>query len=436
MDRPDRAYTQLAVSVRQVPEWNRDKIVLAYRRVRATTDRLTDPLDVEDYVIQSMDDVSPTKWHLGHTTWFFETFILAKLIDSYQFCDSQYSYIFNSYYEALGPRHPRPKRGLLSRPTVSAVRAYRRQVDEQMQELIETADESTWGQLSDLIVLGLNHEQQHQELLLMDIKHVFANNPLRPAYCDALAPVAHELPALHWVSYPENVCEIGHQGSGFCFDNETPRHKTWVHEFELADRLISNAEYLEFIDAGGYKRAEFWLSDGWHTVQDQGWSCPLYWDNSEGRWWQMSLAGMRELVLNEPVTHVSYYEADAFARWRGCRLPGEFEWECAAQGLPLAGNFVENAIYHPVADQKSDSAPRQMFGDVWEWTQSAYSPYPGYRPALGAIGEYNGKFMCNQMVLRGGACVTPADHISASYRNFFYPHHRWQFAGIRLARDV
>jgi ergothioneine biosynthesis protein EgtB len=383
-----------------------------------------------------MDDVSPTKWHLGHTTWFFETFILEEMQAGYRPWDPRYSFIFNSYYEAVGPRHPRPQRGLLSRPTVAEVRKYRADIDSHMLEFIETVDDSVWCKIQDRIVLGLHHEQQHQELLLSDIKHVFASNPLRPAYHAPPRPHPIDAKPLCWIDYPAQECQIGCSGPGFCFDNERPRHRSLTGAFQLANRLITNAEYLEFMADRGYQRPEFWLSDGWHIVLENGWSCPLYWENLDGQWFQTSLAGRHALALQEPVVHLSYYEADAFARWRGCRLPTEFEWELAAEPLPIAGNTAEQQVYHPMPVSSTAPSLQQMYGDVWEWTQSAYLPYPGFSPEPGAIGEYNGKFMCNQMVLRGGACVTSADHLRRSYRNFFYPHQRWQFAGIRLARNA
>lgn len=399
-----------------------------YRAVRAATHKICEPLVTEDYIIQSIPDVSPTKWHIAHTTWFFETFVLSALPD-YQPCHPSYSYLFNSYYNAVGQRWARPQRGLLSRPTVQEVFAYRAYVDEHMERLLARLD--TLPLDPAVLVLGLHHEQQHQELMLTDIKHVFSINPLHPVYREA-APVAAGVAPLRWQSYAGGVAEIGYDGSAFAFDNEFPRHRVYVEPFALASRLVTNAEWLEFMADGGYRQPLLWLSDGWSTVQGHGWDAPLYWEQHDGAWWNYTLAGMRPVVPDEPVCHVSYYEADAFARWAGVRLPSEAEWEIAATAAPIVGNFVEDGHYHPVP--AGDST--QLFGDVWEWTASPYSSYPGYRPAAGALGEYNAKFMCNQLVLRGGSCATPRDHIRPTYRNFFPPDARWQFMGLRLAKDV
>jgi len=416
-------------------------LVDSYRKVRQATEALCKPLAVEDYVIQSMPDASPTKWHLAHTSWFFETFILGPLDTGYRAFDPAFAYLFNSYYEAVGPRHPRPERGLLSRPTVDVVGAYRDHVTTAMLRLIEGANEAVWRDAAPRLELGLHHEQQHQELILMDIKHVFSVNPLFPAY-QAPRPQARG-PAVPsaWVEFPGGLVEIGHHGEAFAFDNETPRHKVWLEPFRLAARPVSCAEYLGFIEAGGYKSPEFWLSDGWATVCQQGWEAPLYWRCDNGEWTIFTLSGRCRLNPAEPVCHISFFEADAFAKWAAKRLPSEAEWEIAAAGLPVAGNFADGRRLHPRAD--STAAPagdepllRQMFGDVWEWTASPYTPYPRFRAAAGAVGEYNGKFMCNQMVLRGGAAVTPADHVRPTYRNFFPPSARWAFAGLRLAEDL
>jgi len=392
---------------------------------------------VEDYVVQSMPDCSPTKWHLAHTSWFFETFIVAEAEQPYAPLDTVYGYLFNSYYEAVGERHPRPQRGLLSRPTVKEVFEYRAYVDRLMGELLRRASNDQLGWVGPRLTLGLNHEQQHQELILTDMKHVLGLNPLRPVYVEAETPKRQRPVALEWLPYEGGVYPIGHEGQGFAFDNEGPRHSELLQPFQLGSRLVTNGEYIEFMEDGGYRRPELWLSAGWATVQEQGWRAPLYWERYGTQWRQMTLSGLREVQPAEPVCHVSYYEADAYARWREARLPTEGEWEVAAQSASRSGNFLENGHFHPVPAAPSDGAgPAQMFGDLWEWTRSSYAPYPGYRPASGALGEYNGKFMCNQYVLRGGSCATPAAHIRATYRNFFPPDARWQFSGIRLARDV
>ncbi len=375
-----------------------------------------------------MSDVSPPKWHLAHTTWFFETFLLTEYLPGYQVFDPQFGYLFNSYYEAVGDRHPRAERGLLSRPTVAAIYNYRAHVDRSMQDLLTT---TISPELTALVTLGLHHEQQHQELLLTDIKHILALNPLRPAYRDDLI-ITPNLPVkpIEWLEYPGGLVEIGHHSDEFAFDNELPRHQTYLQNYKLADRLVTNGEYLEFIQAGGYQKSAHWLSAGWTTVQTARWQAPLYWEQIDGDWWVMTLGGLRRLDRTEPVCHVSFYEADAYASWRGQRLPTEAEWEIATEGVDLTGNFLERDLLHPTPDA---ATRHQFFGDVWEWTQSAYLPYPGFTIAPGAIGEYNGKFMCNQMVLRGGSCATSASHIRSTYRNFFPPDARWQFTGIRLA---
>jgi ergothioneine biosynthesis protein EgtB len=400
-----------------------------YLQVRHLSQHICHPLAIEDYVIQSMPDVSPPKWHLAHTTWFFETFLLLPHLPNYSVFHPQFGYLFNSYYETVGDRHPRPQRGLLSRPTVAKIYDYRAYVDEAMQTLLSQPQSP---ELTELVCLGLHHEQQHQELLLTDIKHILALNPLRPAYRTDL-PLAKSAvpPKERWLDYPGGVYAIGHEAEGFAFDNETPRHSVYVQDYWLAARLVTNGEYLEFVEAGGYEQPEHWLSEGWATVQRDGWRAPLYWEKRESDWWVMTLGGMRLVNLDEPVCHVSYYEADAFARWAGKRLPTEAEWEVAAQVL-LQGNFLDRGYLHPIPALDS-TRPDQLFGDVWEWTQSAYLPYPGFQTAAGAVGEYNGKFMCNQMVLRGGSCVTSYSHMRSTYRNFFPPASRWQFSGIRLA---
>jgi ergothioneine biosynthesis protein EgtB len=406
--------------------------------VRRETESLTANLTAEDQSIQSMPDVSPTKWHLGHTTWFFETFLLARFDPDYRVFDPAFGYLFNSYYEAAGPRHPRSERGLLSRPTVDIVIAYRDHVGSAMARLIERVAEPEWSEVAALLELGIHHEQQHQELILMDIKHVFSLNPLLPAYQAPQLQVQANVRPLSWIDFAGGLKEIGHPGSGFAFDNETPRHKIWLEPFRLAARPVTCGEYLGFIEEAGYKKPEFWLSDGWATVREQSWEAPLYWLREGGEWSIFTLSGRRRLKPAEPVCHLSFYEADAFARWAGKRLPTEAEWEIAAEDVPISGNLADRGHLHPCAAASSDAIPilQQVYGDVWEWTASPYTAYPRFRPAGGAIGEYNGKFMCNQIVLRGGSAITPAGHIRATYRNFFPPSARWAFAGLRLAEDL
>lgn len=398
---------------------------------------LTAPLSAEDMAVQAFDDASPTKWHLAHTSWFFETFVLAPHLAGYQPFDEAFNYCFNSYYERLGPRQPRPKRGLLTRPPLDSILAYREHVDLALSKLVarSAAANPIWARQ---LEVGVNHEQQHQELMLTDILALFAANPLRPAYRSAQSRAApKQREPLRWIDFPGGVHQIGLADGSFGWDNETPRHQALIHPFRLADRLVTNAEWLEFIEDGAYDTATLWLSDGWAAVNRENWRAPLYWEQSDGGWREMSLEGVQPLRLAAPVAHVSYYEADAFARWAGKRLPTEFEWEVAATPLPVTGNFLASGALRPTpAEGALKDGLRQMFGDVWEWTQSAYQPYPGYRPPEGALGEYNGKFMVNQQVLRGGSCVTPQRHMRASYRNFFYPHQRWQFTGLRLASDM
>ncbi|MBI1328634.1 MAG: L-histidine N(alpha)-methyltransferase [Alphaproteobacteria bacterium] len=402
-----------------------------YLAVRAQTEMLAAPLSPEDQNLQSMPDASPVKWHRAHTTWFFETFLLKPRADYAPF-DPAYEYLFNSYYEAVGPRHPRPQRGLLSRPSASEVSAYRRHVDAAMSELLAEGDENLTG----LIELGLNHEQQHQELLLTDILHAFAQSPLKPAWRARDIAPGRPPETLDYIRFDGGEVSIGHAGDGFAFDNEGPRHQVLLRPFAISNRLATNGEWLEFVEAGGYQQPQHWLADGWATVNAQGWRAPLYWSLHEGVWHQMTLAGLQPLDLAAPVAHVSYYEADAYARFRGKRLPTEFEWEHAANHCGQTANLFDADVLHPKATRAAKGVLAQMFGDVWEWTGSAYLPYPGFRASADAVGEYNGKFMINQMVLRGGSCITPEDHIRASYRNFFYPHMRWQFSGVRLADDA
>ena len=410
-----------------------------FHQIRRFTDSLCVALEAEDCVVQSMPDVSPTKWHLAHTTWFFETFILKKFIPGYRADIPEYAYLFNSYYNAAGDMHRRDLRGLISRPTVSEAQRYRASVDSHIDELLSNPEESLLDEIEPILVLGIHHEQQHQELLITDIKHVFAQNPLHPVFRDRNRDVAAKkrIIPIRFIDFEETVTAIGHDGNGFAYDNEGPQHQTLVPAFSLATRPVANGEYIAFIEDNGYSRPEFWLSLGWMTVNEQCWNAPLYWAKRDGAWWNFTLSGLRPVDQSEPVTHVSYFEADAYANWAGARLPTEFEWERAALDRPIEGNFVEDENFHPHALSTfgEDRQLCQMFGDVWEWTRSAYSPYPGYRAAPGALGEYNGKFMCNQYVLRGGSCATSNTHIRRTYRNFFQPEKRWQFTGIRLARD-
>ncbi|HEY3065403.1 MAG TPA: ergothioneine biosynthesis protein EgtB [Methylomirabilota bacterium] len=404
-----------------------------YRAIRRTTEALCAPLAAEDYVVQAMPDVSPAKWHLAHTTWFFETFVLAPYLSGYEPLDARYHHLFNSYYQSVGRPFPRPERGHLSRPTVADVYAYRAHVDKAMATLLD-ADRAVAPDFDAIVELGLNHEQQHQELIVTDLKYNLGINPLAPAYQTRPIPRAARAAPLTFVDFTGRRVAIGHDGAGFAFDNERPRHNVWLAPYRLASRLVTNGEYIEFMEAGGYARPELWLSDGWATVQAQGWEAPLYWQRADSGWRAFTLSGLDAIDEHAPVIHVSYYEADAYARWRGARLPTEAEWEHVAHDRPLTGNFLESGILHAVPADDAEVA--QLFGDAWEWTQSAYAPYPGFRPLPGAVGEYNGKFMVSQLVLRGGSCATPQSHIRATYRNFFPPGARWQFSGIRLAADA
>ena len=421
-----------------LPE-RREALCDRFRQVRNFTTQLTAGLAPEDCVVQSMPDVSPAKWHMAHTTWFFETFVIRKWVAGYQPEVPEYAYLFNSYYNAAGNMHRRDLRGLISRPTVEETRRYRSSIDGHIDDLLSACDEALFAELEPLLILGIHHEQQHQELLVTDIKHVFAQNPLHPVFQERKIRVAPR-PAepLTFIDFAEEIAQIGHEGSEFSYDNEGPRHRALVPASTLASRPVTNGEYLQFIEAGGYARSEYWLSLGWTTVNEQRWQAPLYWTKKDGQWWNFTLSGYRPIEESEPVTHVSYFEADAYANWAGARLPTEFEWERASRASSLDGNFVENETFHPQAatSPRQDGALAQMFGDVWEWTRSSYSPYPGYRAAPGALGEYNGKFMCNQYVLRGGSCATSRTHIRRTYRNFFQPEKRWQFTGIRLAQDL
>ena len=426
-----------------------------YVDVRARTERLAAPLSVEDQVVQSMPDTSPTKWHRAHTTWFFAEFVLGADGTSGRVWDRpEYRFLFNSYYDAVGARHPRPDRGLVTRPSLAEVADYRAHVDKAMLDVLDGPSNVA---LTDVVELGTHHEEQHQELLLIDVKHVLSMNPaVGPAYADiTVAPSADPGP-LGWVEVAGGLVEVGRTATaaskltngGFMFDNEGPAHEVRVYDVALADRLVTAGEWLAFIDDGGYRRPELWKSDGWYRALDEGWSAPLYWrrnPDDPSHWWIHTLTGMRPLDPHEPVVHVSHFEADAYATWAGARLPTEFEWEHAARDIPVQGVFLDDQdpafTYHPTAAARGAALPgsgglRQMYGDCWEWTSSAYQPYPGFRPAEGAIGEYNGKFMSGQQVLRGGGALTPPGHVRATYRNFFHPHTRWHLAGVRLARDA
>ncbi|MGR9071499.1 MAG: ergothioneine biosynthesis protein EgtB [Gammaproteobacteria bacterium] len=408
-----------------------------YRRIRKQSLALCKPLIAEDFVVQTMPEVSPPKWHLAHVSWFFETFILLPFQPGYRPFDPRYCALFNSYYQGVGLPFPRPRRGLLARPSVAEIYRYREYVDRNMIELFSVLDRHPdSSRIKDLILLGLNHEQQHQELLLTDIKHIFGQNPLFPAYLEhGEEKMGSDLAAMAWIKLAGGEFDVGYGGDGFHFDNESPRHGALIGDFYLANRPVTNAEYLQFIRDGGYDNPLLWLSDGWSAAQAETWRAPLYWHLRNDEWRVMTLGGLRPLRPDEPVCHVSYYEADAYATWAGCRLPTEAEWERASEGVRIVGNFLESERFHPRPAEPADGL-LQLYGDVWEWTRSPYSPYPGYQIPQGAIGEYNGKFMCNQMVLKGGSCATPQDHIRPSYRNFFYPRDRWQFMGFRVAKDA
>ena len=424
----------------------RQRLIAHFRKVREFSAHLCRNLEPEDYVVQSMPDVSPTKWHLAHTSWFFETFVLKVWMQRYRSEVPQYAYLFNSYYNAAGDMHRRDLRGLISRPTVRETFRFRESIDDCVVKLLGEVDDALFEEMEPVLTLGLHHEQQHQELLITDIKHVLAQNPLYPVFQEGSSETASgPVSSQRFVDFDEETIEmIGHDGAGFSYDNEGPQHRALVPACSLSNRLITNGEYLAFMEAGGYARPEFWLSLGWTTVNEQRWQAPLYWVQRDGAWWNFTLSGFRPVNESEPVTHISYFEADAYANWDGARLPTEFEWERAASKLPIEGNFVDDQRFHPAPatgdgpppGRSNTTALQQIYGDVWEWTRSAYLPYPGYRAVPGALGEYNGKFMCNQMVLRGGSCATSRDHIRATYRNFFQPEKRWQFTGIRLARDL
>ena len=417
----------------------RDVLLTRYLEVRRQTEALTRSLETEDFVVSSMPDVSPTKWHLAHTTWFFETFVLATHRPRYQTLEPKYAFLFNSYYVQAGERHCRAQRGLVTRPTVAEVFSYRAHVDRAMCALLHEVGDDREHPAFALIELGLHHEQQHQELLLMDIKHVFWTNPMRPAFAPATEPMSAPVPTVAWSTYSEGLHVIGHQKPmAFAFDNEGPPHRAFVEAFQLASRLVTNAEYRSFIDDGGYRRPELWLSNGWAELQQSRWRAPLYWEQSPSGWTEFTLRGQGPLDDAAPVCHVSFYEADAYARWAGLRLPTESEWEVAAAGRPVAGHFLESQYLHPrpAAGDGSGTVMHQLYGDLWQWTTSPYVAYPGFVPAKGAVGEYNGKFMCDQWVLRGASFATPRSHARLTYRNFFPSDARWQFSGIRLARGA
>jgi len=437
------------------------ELIAAYREIRRQTETLCQPLEIEDYGVQAMPSVSPVKWHLAHTSWFFETFILLPHYARYKPYNPAFAQLFNSYYRGVGKFLARELRGILSRPTVAEIYRYRAAIDEQMLTLLSNCTTATQRELSALVLLGLAHEQQHQELLLTDIKYNFSQNPLLPSYMKGSPAIDHSLfggmlfnslPRLHWLNFDADSCELGHSGTAFCFDNELPRHRVLMVPFMLASRPVSNGEYLQFMRDDGYCRPELWLSDGWLERERHDWSAPLHWQREgqpegkkagnkedqqhDSKWNVFSLHGQRPMNPAEPVCHISYYEADAYARWAGARLPTEAEWEHVAAGEEICGHFANDGVLQPRPAAKQDNSLQQLFGDVWEWTASAYAPYPGFRASSAPIGEYNGKFMCNQMVLRGGSCATTREHMRASYRNFFYPADRWQFSGVRLARSA
>jgi ergothioneine biosynthesis protein EgtB len=409
---------------------SRQELMACYQRIRNTSAAICAPLKLDDYQIQSIDETSPPKWHLAHVTWFFETFLLKDFLPDYQPFNPDYSYLFNSYYQTVGNMHARAQRDVLSRPSVEQVYQYRADIDKRILDLLTEIDESQWQKIAFLVTLGLHHEQQHQELLYMDIKHNLWSNPLRPAYLERPQQII-EIPSdLTWEQRQGGLVTIGFDADTFAFDNERPRHKVWLEPHRLSSRLITNAEYQHFMEDGGYDRPELWLSDGWQHILKNQWKSPLYWEKHEGQWYEFTLYGLETLNPAAPVGHVSYYEADAFARWAGKRLPLEAELERKLLEIPVQGHFSDSGIFHPKAGEG------HYYGSLWEWTASSYLAYPRFKPWQGSVGEYNGKFMCNQWVLRGGSCVTPLDHIRPTYRNFFYPHDRWQFAGVRLAEDL
>ncbi len=432
--------------------YDKDHLLASLQRVRAITEALATPLSDEDQCVQSMPDASPTKWHRAHTTWFFETFVLVPEVSGYRRFHDDYNFLFNSYYDAVGKRHARHERGLLTRPSSNEIARYRGYVDAALETFLSDTSPRVLARIAPIIELGMHHEQQHQELLLMDIKHALSRNSHSNTYCETPAPAetsaprAEPTPALEFATHPGGIVDIGATENQFAFDNETPIHTALVQPFALANRLITNGEWKAFVADDGYARADLWLSDGWRATNSHNWNAPLYWEIESAdpnEWTMFSLHGTMPISNDAPVTHVSYYEADAFARWSNARLATEFEWESVANSQPIEGNLAADdpttlfsRAFATQAATQAASATSQMFGDAWEWTASSYSPYPRFAPAAGAIGEYNGKFMSNQMVLRGGSFATPLSHIRATYRNFFYPNQRWMFSGVRLARDT
>ncbi len=425
----------------RAPPPGTDMVIADVRKSLAATRSLSvelvAPLSAEDMTVQSMPDASPTKWHLGHTTWFFETFILQRYSETFQPFDDQFNFCFNSYYESFGPRQLRSSRGLLSRPSSDRVFAYRAHVDAKLDDLLANFGDQD-PDIAELVILGINHEQQHQELLLTDILSLFAANPLKPIYQHRPDTPHRSVSApLRFIDFSGGIFDVGATRDIFSWDNENPRHQALVHDFQLANRLVTNREWLNFMSDDGYRTPALWLSDGWTAVNNEAWVAPLYWEQRQGEWYSMSLNGLHPVDLDAPVCHVSYFEADAFARWAGKRLPTEFEWEVASAAAAPCGNVVGSKYLRPIAcSADADAGLQQMLGDCWQWTQSSYLPYPGYRASPGALGEYNGKFMVSQQVLRGASCVTPDGHSRTTYRNFFYPHQRWQFTGLRLAGDL
>ncbi|MCB0704340.1 MAG: ergothioneine biosynthesis protein EgtB [Saprospiraceae bacterium] len=410
-------------------------LITRFNLIRKQTLAICKPLHPEDYVVQPIDFVSPPKWHLGHTTWFFENFILAPHLASYQLFDERLNWFFNSYYESQGPRILRTKRGNMTRPNLERILEYRRYVDQHMQAFLDSREAQLPEELKYMISVGLQHEQQHQELLLMDIKYILGNNPLFPAFAEKKMPESGNRP-VNYLPVSEGIYEIGHQGTDFCWDNELGRHKVYLPDFEIQDRLVTNGEYLEFIQDGGYENHEFWLSEGWEWLKTLELKVPLYWYPRADKWYEYTMAGIGPIDLNKPVAHISYFEAEAYARWKGLRLPTEFEWEAAFQihgKAPTLNAFLESGFAHPLASETAED--NQLLGHLWEWTASAYLPYPNFPRFKGALGEYNGKFMVNQMILRGGSAATPISHIRSTYRNFFHANMRWQFSGIRLVKD-
>jgi len=415
---------------------SRQAILSQFRNVRETSERLAAPLTPEDWMLQSMTETSPVKWNLAHTSWFFETFILKIYQSDYTPFHPKFGYLFNSYYNQIGKMHPRPERGMISRPSAEDILNYRHYVADAVTHLVETASDNIIKQIAPLIALGVAHEEQHQELLLTDIKHALFQNPLLPAaYEESVRVQSRPLQALKWEQMEGGICEIGNPGGEFAFDNEGPRHKVYLHPFELANRPVTNGEFINFIEDGGYDNPVHWLSDAWEMLKQEAWRAPLYWRQDKNEWREYTLFGERQINLDAPVCHVSFYEACAYASWANARLPTEFEWEAAASLYPREGHFLTNGA--PSAPAPADNFDRlaQLFGDVWEWTASPYVAYPGFVAPEGAVGEYNGKFMSGQMVLKGGSCATPVAHMRNSYRNFFPPQARWQFSGFRLARD-